>query len=177
MKKEVKKARIETALPLPHFYIVFVVVVALLAHPAIAPSPKQWNDWVTFNGIFIAVVFIFCLPAVILNWPFHPRCTLSRKQDHRYLFWRVVSYYWYDGRPSIGKVQVVRKNGGNAVWEFFCAHCDPDRPYFQQVLCERYKEVLRSSMIRFWLVENDGNEDDRRGEDHEDEPPDIRLSS
>lgn len=176
MKKEVKRDYIETSFPFPEISVFFISIVALMVYP-LAPSSKQWNDWVFFHFLLIAGILVLSAPIVILDWPFHPRCTISRKLDHRYFFGKVVSYYLNDGRPSIGRVQVVRKNDGNVVWEYFCSHCDPDKPYFRQVLCERYKEVFTSSMVIFWLVEKERDEDDRRREDHEDEPPDIRLSS
>lgn len=173
MRKEVRRDYRETSFPFPEIVVFLIGIAALFVYP-LAPSSKQWNDWVYFHFLLVAGIFILSTPVIIFDWPFHPRCSLSYRVNHREIFGKIWPHETYCGRPSIGKVKVVVEKGGKAECRYFCKRCDPEKPHFQNVLKSRYAEVFMRSTIKFWLVERELNEDERK-EDSDVDPPDTKI--
>lgn len=171
-----KRGRIETTLPLPIIFVCILAIAAYLIRNRFAPSREMVSQWMDFHFYLILIVLLVAAPTVGWNWPLHPRCSISRRLDNKYVFGTAVSYYLYCEHPSIGKISVVGKEESDVKWEYFCKYCDPDKFYFQEVLRGRYKEAFVSSVKRFWLVEKEKTAKSGSEQSDDLDPPDIRLS-
>ncbi len=177
MGKEVKDRSREIDWPLPGIYVILIALAAFAVSKDFSPPIQKWEEWIQFNRNIIIAVLVLYVPVVGYGWPFHPRCSLSFRFQHRYDFRGTIRIYENPcGRLSIGKIKVLKEKWGVARWKYFCKGCNPQKPYFQYVLRSRYEEVFINSVREFLLVEKDGGEEDER--DHHDnaDPPDIKIS-